>query len=170
MGAAAKATQRNEALGVVLPHSTMQPSDCGFPQTVVDWESLFKATCKDSNNKALHLTRAFVTQAQNTPGVQHTEPQRQALREWTYPVWLMPAPRKGKEHTGPKMVGHQVAASPGQPLVSATDLAATDTATLSLPLFLDLPPPHKDGWQPCHVDEVHLGMPMLQDVPEMWAM
>jgi len=55
-------------------------------------------------------------------------------------------------------------------LVSATDLTATGAAALSLPLFPDLPPPHKDGWQPRHVDEVHLGMPMLWDGPEMWAM
>jgi len=113
MGAAAKATQRNEALGVVLPCSTMQPSDQGFPQTVVDWESLLKATCKEGSNKALHLAKAFVTQAQNIPGVQHTEPQHQVLREWTYPVWYTPAPCKGKEHAGPSMIGHPAAASPG---------------------------------------------------------
>ena len=34
----------------------------------------------------------------------------------------------------------------------------------------DLPPPHKDGWQPHYVDEVCLSMPMLQDGPKMWAM
>ena len=38
VGAAAKAAQWNEALGVVPPHNTMRPSDRGFPQTVVDWE------------------------------------------------------------------------------------------------------------------------------------
>ena len=113
MGAAAKATQQNEALGVVPLCSTMQPSNCGFPQTVADWESLLKATCKDGSNKVLHLVKAFITQAQNTPGVQCTEPQHQALREWTYPVWYTPAPRKGKEHAGPNMAGCQVAASPG---------------------------------------------------------
>jgi len=113
MGAAAKATQQNEALGVVPLCSTMQPSNCGFPQTVADWESLLKATRKDGSNKVLHLVKAFITQAQNTPGVQRTEPQHQALREWTYPVWYTPAPRKGKEHAGPNMAGCQAAASPG---------------------------------------------------------
>jgi hypothetical protein len=38
VGAAAKAAQRNEALGMVPPHNTMWPSDRGFPQTVADWE------------------------------------------------------------------------------------------------------------------------------------
>jgi len=91
----------------------MQPSDWGFPQTVTDWESLLKATRKEGSNKALHLAKAFVTQVQNMPGVQCTEPQRQALREWMYPVWYTPAPHKGKEHAGPNMIGCQVAASPG---------------------------------------------------------
>ena len=170
MGAAGKATQRNEALGVVPPHSTMWPSDHGFPQTVTDWEGLFKAIHKNGSNKALHLARAFVTQAQNMPGVQRTKPQHQALREWMYPVWFTPAPRKGKEHVVPKTVGRQVAASPGQPSVSTTDLTMTGATTPSLPLFPDLPPPHNDGWQPHHVDEVGLSMPMLWDSPEMWAM
>ena len=169
-GAAAKAAQWNEALGVVPPCNTMRPSNHGFPQMVTDWEGLYKVTCRQGNNKALQITRAFVTQAQNMPGVQHTEPQHQALREWTYPVWFTPAPRKGKEHVVPKTVGHQVATSPGQPLVSTTNLAMTGASAPLLPLFLDLPPPHDDGWQPCHVDEVHLGMPMLWDSPEMSAM
>jgi hypothetical protein len=94
MGAAAKAAQQNEARGVVLPHSTMRPSDCGFPQMVTDWEGLFRSTHKKGNNKALHITRAFMTQAQNTPAVQRTEPQRQVLREWMYPAWFQhPVPR-----------------------------------------------------------------------------
>jgi hypothetical protein len=80
----AKAAQWNEVLGVVPLCSTMWPSNHGFPQTVADWESLFKATCKDGSNKVLHLVKAFVTQAQNTPGVQRTEPQCQVLREWMY--------------------------------------------------------------------------------------
>jgi hypothetical protein len=87
-----------------------------------------------------------------------------------YPAWFMPAVCKGKERAVPKVVGHQVAASSGQPLVSTTDLTATSASTPSLPLFLDLPSLHDDGWQPHHVDEVHLGMPMLWDVLEMWAM
>jgi len=36
-------------------------------------------------------------------------------------------------------------------------------------MFPDLPPLHTDGWQPHHVDKVCLGMPMMRDVPEMWA-
>ena len=148
MGAVAKAAKWNEALGVVPPHSTMRPADCGFPQTVTDWESLFKATHKDSSNKAVQLARTFITQAQNTPGVHHTEPQCQALREWMYPAWFMPAPHKGKERKGPKLVGHQAAASSGQTLVNATDLTVTYTTALSLPMFPELPPPHADGWQP----------------------
>jgi hypothetical protein len=105
VGAAAKAAQWNEALDVVLPRSTMPPSDHGFPQTVADWEGLFRSTRRQGNNKALQVTRVFVTQAQNTPGLQHTEPQRQALREWTYPAWFTPTLRKGKERMTAKPVG-----------------------------------------------------------------
>jgi hypothetical protein len=170
MGAAAKAAQRNEVLGVVPPCSTMWPSNRGFPQTVVDWESLLKATRKEGSNKALHLAKAFVTQAQNMPGGQRTEPQCQVLREWTYPAWYTPVLRKGKECVGPSMIGRPVAASPGRPSVSAMDLAVTGIAAPSLPLFPDLPPPHEDGWQPRHVEEVCLGMPRLWDGPEMWVM
>jgi hypothetical protein len=35
--------------------------------------------------------------------------------------------------------------------------------------FPDLPLPHADGWQPCHELKVCVGMPMMQDIPEMWA-
>jgi hypothetical protein len=41
---------------------------------------------------------------------------------------------------------------------------------LPLPLFLELPPLHDDGWQPCHTEDVRLNMPKLQDSPKMWAM
>ena len=74
VGAAAKATQRNEALGVVPPRNTMRPSDRGFPQMVADWEGLFRSTRQKDNNKALHMAQAFVTQVQNTLAVQRTEP------------------------------------------------------------------------------------------------
>jgi len=57
----------------------------------------------------------------------------------------------------------------GQPSVNATNLTATYATTPSLPMFPELPPPHADGWQPCHGDEVRLGMPMMRDGPEMWA-
>jgi hypothetical protein len=86
-----------------------------------------------------------------------------------YPAWFMPAPRKGKEHEGPKTVGCQVAALSGQLSVNATDHTATYATALSLPMFPEFPPPHADSWQPCHGDEVHLSMPMMQDGPEMWA-
>jgi hypothetical protein len=102
VGAVAKATQRNEALGVVLPRNTMWPSDRGFPQTVTDWEGLFRSTRRKDNNKALHMAQAFVTQAQNMLAVQRTEPQHQALKDWSYPEWFTPAPRKGKAHAAPK--------------------------------------------------------------------
>ena len=95
-GAAAKAAQRNEALSVVPLHNTMRPSDHGFPQMVADWEGLFRSTRQKDNNKALHMAQAFVTQAQNTLAVQRTEPQRQALKEWTYPDWFTPALCKGE--------------------------------------------------------------------------
>jgi len=101
-GAAAKAAQQNEALGVVPPRNTMQPSNRGFPQTVTDWEGLFRSTCQKDNNKALHKAQAFVTQVQNMLAVQQTEPQHQALKEWTYPDWFTPAPHKGKAHVAPK--------------------------------------------------------------------
>jgi len=147
----------------------MQPSDCGFPQTVADWEGLFRSTHKKGNKKALHFARAFVTQVQNMPGVQHTEPQCQALREWSYLAWFQPPACKGKECMVPKLVGCQVAASPGRPSASSPKHTATSASELSLPLFLDLPPPHADRWQPRHVDGVRLGMAMMRDVPEMQA-
>jgi len=75
-GAAAKPTQWNEDLGVVPLHNTMRPSDHGFPQTVAEWEGLFRSTHQKDNNKALHMAQVFVTQAQNTLVVQRTEPQR----------------------------------------------------------------------------------------------
>jgi hypothetical protein len=96
MGAAAKAAQRSEALGVVPPHNTMRPSNRGFPQTLADWEGLLRSTRRKDNNKALHMAQAFVTQAQNTLAVQQTEPQRLVLKEWTYPDWFTPALCKGK--------------------------------------------------------------------------
>ena len=112
-GAAAKAAQWNEALGVVPPHNTMRPSDCGFPQTVADWEGLFRSTCRKDNNKALHMAQAFATQAQNMLAVQWTEPQHQALKEWTYPDWFTPAPRKGKACAAPKKSERPLATSSG---------------------------------------------------------
>jgi hypothetical protein len=170
MGAAAKAAQWNEALGVVPPHNTMRPSDRGFPQTVVDWEGLFRSTCWKDNNKALHMAQAFVTPAQNTLAVQQTEPQRQALKEWTYPDWFTPALCKGKVCAVPKKSEHPLATSSGHSMDGPTDLAATSAAKLQLPLFPELPPLHADGWQPRHQEDVWLNMPTLRDTPEMWAM
>jgi hypothetical protein len=169
-GAAAKAAQRNEALGVVPLRNTMQPSDCGFPQTVADWEGLFRSTRRKDNNKALHMAQAFVTQAQNTLAVQWTEPQRQALKEWTYLDWFTPAPHKGKACAAPKKSERPLATSSGHLADSPTDLAATSAAKPQLPLFPELPPPHADSWQPRHQEDVRLNMPKLQDTPEMWAM
>jgi hypothetical protein len=37
-------------------------------------------------------------------------------------------------------------------------------------MFPELPPPHDDGWQPHHLDDVRLDMPKLRDQPEVWAM
>jgi hypothetical protein len=37
-------------------------------------------------------------------------------------------------------------------------------------MWPELPPPHADGWQPCHPDDVQLDMPKLRDQPEAWAM
>jgi hypothetical protein len=149
-GAAAKAAQWNEALGVVLPRNTMWPSDHGFPQTVADWEGLFRSTRRKDNNKALHMAQAFVTQAQNTLAVQWTEPQRQALKEWTYPDWFTPAPCKGKARAAPKKSERPLTTSSGPSADSPTDLAATSATKLQLPLFPELP--------------------TLRDPPEMWAM
>jgi hypothetical protein len=137
---------------------------------VTDWEGLFRSTCRKDNNKALHMARVFMTQAQNTPAVQRTEPQRLALREWTYLDWFMPVPCKGKEHVVPKTSGCQMATLSGQSADSPTDLAATSATKPPLPLFPELPPPHDDGWQPRHAEDVQLNMPMLWDGPEMWAM
>jgi hypothetical protein len=169
-GAAAKAAQWNEALGVVPPRNTMWPTDRGFPQTVADWEGLFRSTRRKDNNKALHMAQAFVTQAQNTLAVQRTEPQRQALKEWTYPDWFTPAPRKGKACVAPKKSEHPLATLSGPLADSPTDLAATSAAKPQFLLFPELPPPHADSWQPRHQEDVRLNMPTLRDPPEMWAM
>jgi hypothetical protein len=169
-GAAAKAAQRNEALGVVPPRNTMQPSDHGFPQTVAEWEGLFRSTCRKDNNKALHMAQAFVTQAQNMLVVQRMEPQHQALKEWTYPDWFTPVLRKGKACVAPKKSEHPLATSSGPSVDSPTDLTATSVAKPQLPLFPELPPPHADSWQPRHLEDVRLNMPTLQDPAEMWAM
>jgi hypothetical protein len=168
MGAAAKAAQWNKALGVVLPHNTMWPSDCGFPQTVMDWEGLFRSTRQKDNNKALHMAQAFVTQVQNMLAVQRTEPQ--ALKEWTYPDWFTPALCKGKVRAAPKKSERLLATSSGHSVDGPTNLAATSAAKLQLLLFLELPLLHADGWQPCHQEDVRLNMPTLWDTPEMWAM
>jgi hypothetical protein len=168
-GAAAKASQQNEALGVVPPCNTMRPSDRGFPQMVVDWEGLFRSTRWKDNNKALHMAQAFVTQVQNMLAVQQTEPQRQGLKEWTYPDWFTPAPHKGKARTVPKKSKRPLATSSGQLVDSPTNLAATSATKLQLPLFPELPLSHADSWQPRHQEDVRLNMPMLQDTPEMWA-
>jgi hypothetical protein len=170
MGAAAKAAQRNEALGVVPPRNTMWPSDRGFPQTVADWEGLLRSTRRKDNNKALHMAQAFVTQAQNTLAVQRTEPQCLALKEWTYPDWFTPVPRKGKARVAPKKSERPLASLSGHLADGPTDLATTSAVKPQLPMFLELPPPHADGWQPCHLDDVRLDMPKLQDQPEVWAM
>jgi hypothetical protein len=125
VGAAAKAAQQNEALGVVPPHNTMQPSDRGFPQTVMEWEGLFRSTRRKDNNKALHMAQAFVTQVQNTLAVQRTEPQRQVLKDWTYPEWFTPALRKGKARVAPKKSERPLATSSGPSVDSPTNLATT---------------------------------------------
>jgi hypothetical protein len=124
-GAAAKAAQWNEALGVVLPGNTMRPSNRGFPQTVAEWEGLFRSTRRKDNNKALHMAQAFVTQAQNTLVVQRTEPQCQALKEWTYLDWFTPAPCKGKAHAVPKKSECPLATSSGHLADGPTNLATT---------------------------------------------
>jgi hypothetical protein len=170
VGAAAKAAQCNEALGVVPPCNTMRPSDRGFPQTVTDWEGLLRSTHRKDNNKALHMAQAFVTQAQNTLVVQRTEPQHLALKEWTYPDWFTPAPRKGKARAAPKKSECLLASSSGHLVDGPTDLAATSAAKPQLPMFPQLPLPHADGWQPRHLDDVWLDMPKLWDEPEVWAM
>jgi hypothetical protein len=169
-GAAAKAAQWNEALSVVPLCNTMRPSDCGFPQTVADWEGLFRSTHRKDNSMALHMAQAFVTQVLNTLAVQWTEPQRQALKEWTYPDWFTPAPCKGKARVAPKKSERLLATLSGPSADSLTNLATTSAAKLQLPLFPELRPPHADSWQPRHLEDVRLNMPMLWDPPEMWAM
>jgi hypothetical protein len=120
-GAAAK------ALGVVPPHNTMRPSDHGFPQMVMEWEGLLRSTRRKDNNKALHMAQAFITQVQNTLAVQRTEPQRQALKEWTYPDWFTPAPHMGKAHMAPKKSERPLATSSGHLADGPTDLATTSS-------------------------------------------
>jgi hypothetical protein len=114
--------------------------------------------------------KAFITQAQNTLAVQRTEPQCQALKEWTYPDWFTPAPHKGKARAAPKKSECPLATSSGHSVDGPTDLAATSAAKPQLPLFPELPPPHDDSWQPHHLEDVRLNMLKLQDTPEMWAM
>ena len=102
--------------------------------------------------------------------MQRTEPQRQALKDWSYPEWFTPALRKGKARAAPKKSEHPLATSSGLSADSPTDLTATSAAKLQLPLFPELPPPHTDGWQPRHPEDVRLNMPKLWDPAEMWAM
>ena len=116
------------------------------------------------------MAQAFVTQVQNTLAVQRTEPQRQALKEWTYPDWFTPAPRKGKARAAPKKSERPLATSSGHSADGPTNLAVTSAAKLQLPLFPELPPPHADGWQLRHLEDVQLNMPMLWDPAKMWAM
>jgi len=92
---------------------------------VAEWEGLFRSTRQKDNNKALHMAQAFVTQAQNTLVVQQTEPQRQALKEWTYLDWFTPAPRKGKAHAAPKKSECPLATSSGHLADGPTNLATT---------------------------------------------
>jgi hypothetical protein len=116
------------------------------------------------------MAQAFVTQAQSTLVVQRMEPQRQALKEWTYPDWFTPVLHKGKAHAAPKKSERPLATSSGPLVDSPTDLATTSAAKPQLLLFPELPPLHADGWQPRHPEDVRLNMPTLQDPPEMWAM
>jgi hypothetical protein len=76
----------------------------------------------------------------------------------------------GKARTVPKKSECPLATSSGPSADSPTDLATTSAAKPKLPLFPELPPPHADGWQPQHLEDVRLNMPMLQDPAEMWAM
>ena len=131
---------------------------------------MFRSTRRKDNNKALHMAQAFITQAQNTLAVQRTEPQRLALKEWTYPDRFTPAPHKGKARTAPKKSERLLASSSGHLADGPTDLAAISAAKPQLPMFPELPPLHADGWQPRHPDDVRLDMPRLQDKPEVWAM
>jgi hypothetical protein len=169
VGAAAKAAQQNEALGVMPPRSTMQPADCGFPQMVKQWEDLLRSTRKTGNITAVCVVRGFVTQAQNTHALQRAEPQCQALKGWTYPDWFKPPLHKGKECTVPKSNVHLALASPGQALSRSPDRTVTSALQQSQHMFPDLPPPHEDRWQPRHPDEVHVSMPRMRDVPKLWA-
>jgi hypothetical protein len=137
---------------------------------VTEWEGLLRSTRQKDNNKALHMAQAFVTQAQNTLAVQQTEPQRQVLKEWTYPDWFTPAPCKGKACTVPKKSECLLATSSGHSVDGPTDLTMTSATKPQLPLFPELPLLHADGWQPCHPEDVWLNMPKLWDTPEMWAM
>jgi hypothetical protein len=109
------------------------------------------------------MAQAFITQAQNTLAVQQTEPQCQALKEWTYPDWFTPAPRKGKARMVPKKSEHPLATLSGPSADSPTDLTAT-------PAVPRVPPLHADSWQPRHPEDVRLNMPTLWDPPKMWAM
>jgi hypothetical protein len=92
------------------------------------------------------------------------------LKEWTYPDWFTPAPRKGKACAAPKKSECPLATSSGHLADGPTNLAATSAAKPQLPLFPELPPLHDDGWQPHHLEDVRLNMPKLRDTPEMWAM
>ena len=114
------------------------------------------------------MAQAFVTQAQNMLVVQWTEPQRLVLKEWTYPDWFTPAPHKGKACVMPKKSEHPLATSSGHSADGPTNLAATSAAKRQLPMFTELSPPHDDGWQPRHMEDVQLDMPKLRDEPEVW--
>ena len=96
-----------------------------FPRRSQIGKAFFRSTRWKDNNKALHMAQAFVTQAQNMLAVQRTEPQRQALKDWSYPDWFTPAPCKGKARAAPKKSERPLATSSGLSADSPTDLTAT---------------------------------------------
>jgi len=49
------------------------------------------------------------------------------------------------------------------------DIISSYHPPFPLPQLLELPPPHENGWQPHHELEEWLNMPMLRDVPNLWA-
>jgi len=168
MGAVAVAVWQNEALGVILLHNTMLPTNCGFPQMVEEWEDLLKSTCKKGNNGAIRHMKGFMSQVQNVHALQHTEAQQQVLN-WMYPAWLLPSMCKVAKLSVHRSPECQAPMSPEHSLSRSPECPAPSVHNHLLPRLPEWPPLHADGWQARHELEVHLNMPKFKDAPEYWA-
>jgi len=110
-----------------------------------------------------------MSKVQNMHAQQCTEPQQQALREWTYPMWFPPSACKVAEHFMPRPTEHHTPISPEHQLSRSPECPAPSVPKCPLPRFPKQPPPHANSWQAHHELEICLDMPKYRDQPEYWA-